>query len=94
MHQCPHCHEEGISSYQKIFSVSFSPAACGVCGKLSKVPVVHGLMALTAWIILTWVFIALSIMAQMSFFLLGTIPAWVFAVRKYLLAAPLARTRD
>ena len=89
LHECPHCHEKQITSYQKIFSVAFSPAICPVCNEESIVPIVHGLITLTVWIILTWVFIGLAIMAGMSFFLLGTIPAFVFCVDRYLLLAPL-----
>lgn len=89
LHECPHCHEKQISSYQKMFSVSFSPVVCPVCKKESHVHIVQGLMMLTAWIILTWVFIGLAIMAGMSFFLLGTIPAFIVCVDRYLLKAPL-----
>ena len=46
-------------------------------------------MSLTAWIILTWVFIGLSIMSGMSFFLLGTIPAFIVCTDKYILQSPL-----
>lgn len=91
LHECPHCHQNKISSYQKLFSVTFSPAVCPACGQLSNVPIVYGLMTLTAWVILTWVFIGLSIMAGMSFFLLGTIPAFIVCVDRYLLKAPLER---
>lgn len=89
LHECPYCHEKQISTYQKLFSVSFSPAICPVCHKESNVHIVHGLKALTAWMILTWLFIGLSIMAGMSFFLLGTIPAFIVCVEKYLVTAPL-----
>jgi len=89
MHECPHCHEKQISSVQKVFSVSFSPAVCPVCHKPSNLHIVQGLMMLTAWIILTWIFIGLAIMAGMSFFLLGTIPAFIVCVDRFLLQAPL-----
>ena len=46
-------------------------------------------MSLTAWITLTWVFIGLSIMAGMSFFLLGTIPAFIVCIDKFILQSPL-----
>ena len=89
LHQCPHCQQDNISSYQKLFSVAFSPAVCPTCNKESVVPIINGLMSLTAWIILTWVFIGLAIMAGMSFFLLGTIPAFIVCVDKYILNTPL-----
>lgn len=89
LHECPHCLEQKITSYQKIFSVSFSPAVCPACKQSSKVSIIQGLMTLTAWIILTWVFIGLTLMTSMSFFLLGTIPAFMVCVDKYILQAPL-----
>jgi len=89
LHECPCCHERSISNYQKIFSVAFSPACCPQCKKLSYVPIIHGLMVLTAWMILTWIFIGLAIMAGMSFFLLGTIPALIVCIDRYLIKAPL-----
>lgn len=89
LHECPHCLEKQISSYQKLFSVSFSPAICPSCHQQSFVPIIQGLMSLTAWIILTWVFIGLSIMSGMSFFLLGTIPAFIVCTDKYILQSPL-----
>ncbi|MDG2176679.1 MAG: hypothetical protein P8M72_11200 [Gammaproteobacteria bacterium] len=89
LHLCPHCHKEEISSYQKLFSVSFSPAVCPACNQESFVPIIQALIMLTVWTILTWVFIGLSIMSSMSFFLLGTIPAFIVCVDKYILKAPL-----
>lgn len=69
--------------------MSFSPAICPACNKQSVVPIVYGLMMLTAWMVLTWVFIGLAILAGMSFFLLGTIPAFIVCLDRYLLNAPL-----
>jgi hypothetical protein len=89
LHECPHCHEKQISTYQKLFSVSFSPAICPACKQESNMPIIQGLMSLTAWITLTWVFIGLSIMAGMSFFLLGTIPAFIVCIDKFILQSPL-----
>ena len=90
LHTCPHCQKKEISSYQKLFSVSFSPAICPACKQESYVPIVHGLITLTLWTILTWGFIGLSIMSSTSFFLLGTIPAFIVCVNKYILNTPLA----
>jgi len=89
LHECPHCHEKKITSYQKVFSVFFSPVVCPECKQQSSVPIVQGLMTLTAWMILTWIFIGLAIMAGMSFFLLGTIPAFIVCVDRYLVNGPL-----
>lgn len=88
-HECPHCHAKRISSYQKLFSVCFSPAICPECRKESSVHIIQGLKSLTAWIVLTWVFIGLSIMSGMSFFLLGTIPAFIVCMDRYILQASL-----
>jgi len=88
-YECPHCRKETVSSYQKIFSVSFSPAYCPQCRKQSYVSIIHGLTMLTAWMIMTWIFIGLAIMAGMSFFLLGTFPALIVCIDRYLLNAPL-----
>ena len=89
MHKCPHCQQESITSLQKICSVSFAPARCAECHQLSYVHAIYGLFAMTTWIVITWVFIGLSYMSNSSFFLLGTIPAMILAVNKYLLDAPL-----
>lgn len=89
MHPCPHCHQQGISSLQKICSVSFSPAVCQNCGKLSYLHILHGLYALIAWIILTWVFIGVALYYQMSIYLIGTIPALVLSVDRFMLKAPM-----
>jgi hypothetical protein len=51
--------------------------------------VIHGLLALITWIMLTWVFIGVALFLQKSFYLIGTIPALVFAVDKCMLTAPM-----
>lgn len=89
MYACPHCHQEGISTLQKLCSVSFAPARCNVCHKLSYLHIVHGLYALVIWVMLTWVFIGVALFMRMSIFLLGTIPALFLAVDYYMLKAPL-----
>lgn len=89
MHACPHCHQKGISTLQKLCSVSFAPARCTLCQGLSYLHVIHGLYALIIWIMLTWVFIGVALFMRMSIFLLGTIPALFLAVDYYMLKAPL-----
>ncbi|MDT8399149.1 MAG: hypothetical protein RQ899_11090 [Pseudomonadales bacterium] len=69
-----------------------APARCSFCEQKSSIHVVYGLLAMTTWIVITWVFIGLSYMSRSSFFLLGTLPALVLAVNKYLLQAPLRIT--
>ena len=89
MHECPHCHQPGITHWQKLISVSFAPASCSHCHKHSYVHVIHGLMALTFWIVLTWVFIGIAYMSRSSFFLIGTFPTMYLAINKFMLGAPL-----
>lgn len=89
MHTCPHCREQGISSWQKLTSVSFAPATCQHCNRHSYLHVVHGLVALTFWIVLTWVFIGIAWFSRSSFFLVGTFPAMYLAINKYMLGAPM-----
>lgn len=93
MHKCPHCGHEAITTVQKLLSVNFGPAVCPHCHGRSYVHVINGLIALTLWIVLTWIFIGLSYMSRSSFFLLGTIPAMILSVNKYLVEAPLLAVR-
>lgn len=93
MQECPHCHREGITNLQKALSVYFGPAECAFCHEKSYVHVIYGLIAMTFWIVVTWVFIGLSYMSRSSFFLLGSAPAMFLAVNKYLLNAPLRAIR-
>lgn len=97
MHTCPHCKQQGITSLQKIMSVTFVPgtipylpAVCQFCGQRSYLDVIHGLYALGIWIVLTWVFIFVAMFQQMSIYLIGTVPAMFLAVDKYMLKAPLS----
>ena len=94
MHVCPHCQAESISSLQKVFSVSFAPVICPNCKGRSYVHVLYGLLAMTTWIVLTWLFIGLSYMSRSSIFLLGSVPAAVVAVNKFMINAPLVPIRS
>ena len=89
MYRCPHCRQEGISTLQKLCSVSFAPAICTQCGGRAYLHVVHGLKAMIMWVILTWVFIGVALHMNMSIYLIGTIPAFFLAVDKYMLKAPM-----
>jgi len=89
MYPCPHCQEAGVSTLAKLFSVSFAPATCTLCGGQAYLHITHALMALVTWIILTWVFIGVAIWQGMSIYLIGTIPAFVLAVDKFMLRAPM-----
>lgn len=89
MHSCPYCRHPGISSLQKLCSVFMVPVACGVCHKRSYLHYNHGVRAMVVWVVLTWVFIGIAIFQQMSIYLIGTLPALVFAVDRYMLKIPL-----
>jgi len=89
MHQCPHCQQKGISTLNKLTSVSFAPAICTLCSKMSYLHIVHALLALITWIIITWVFIGVALYQQMSIYLIGTIPALILSIDKCMLNAPM-----
>jgi len=89
MHECPHCHREGITHLQKALSIYFGPAECAFCHGKSHVHIIYGMFAVFFWVIITWVFIGLSYMSRSSIFLLGSAPAMFLAVNKYVLGAPL-----
>lgn len=89
LHVCPHCLQPGVSSSQKLNSLFFAPARCRLCRKHSSLHYVHGLRAMIAWVLLTWLFIGVTLYQGLWIYLLGTIPAMLFAIDKYLLNAPL-----
>jgi hypothetical protein len=91
MHECPHCHQESISTLQKLLAISPLQVSCKACNQSSHINVVYALVALTVWIIMTWLLIALAYWFQMSFLLLGSFPAMVIAVDRYLIRAPLTK---
>ena len=89
MHACPHCHQPGIGTLQKLASLFLIPAACSQCRKRSFLHHLHGVRAMVVWVLLTWVFIGVAMFQHMSIYLIGTFPALVFAVDRYMLKAPL-----
>jgi hypothetical protein len=89
LHACPHCLQPGVSSLQKLSSLVFTPAQCRLCRKRSYLHYAHGLRAMIAWVLLTWLFIGIALFQGMSIYLIGTVPALLLAVDKYLLHAPL-----
>lgn len=91
LHVCPHCHQPGVSSSQKLSSLFFAPAECRLCHKRSTLYFANGLRAMIAWVVLTWLFIGIALYQRFWLSLLGTVPALFFAVDKYLLGAPLLR---
>lgn len=89
MYPCPHCQHSGISTLAKLGSAYFAPATCQQCGKQSLIPGAAGHKALILWILLTWVFIGVAMLQQMPIYMIGTIPAFILAIDKCMLAVPL-----
>ncbi|MEY4642259.1 MAG: hypothetical protein RLZZ227_2253 [Pseudomonadota bacterium] len=89
MHPCPHCSKPGISTVQKLGSVCFGPAVCALCSRRSAMPYVHGIRAMIFWVVVTWVFIGIAMFERMPIYLVGTIPAMLIAIDKYMLSAPM-----
>ena len=89
MYLCPHCKKPGISSVQKLCSVSYTPAVCTFCRRQSYLHVNTAIRALITWATLTWIFIGIALYEQMAIYMIGTIPALLLAVDKYMLRAQL-----
>ena len=94
MQNCPHCNKPGIREFNKLISVSFAPARCELCGRQSYLHVAYALMALSTWIILTWLLIGLAYFLQASILLLGSIPALALAIDLFMLKAPMVPVRN
>ncbi len=90
LYACPHCLQPGVSSFHKLNSLFFAPARCQLCRKYSYLHYAHGLRAMIAWVLLSWLFIGVALFQSMSIYLIGTAPALLLAVDKYLLNAPLS----
>lgn len=93
LHICPHCHQPGVSSAEKVHSLLFKAARCQLCRKSSYLHYTHGLRAMIVWVLFSWVFIGVALYQNVWIFLIGTIPALFLAVDKFILTAPL-RTLD
>jgi hypothetical protein len=91
LHVCPHCLQPGVSSLQKLNSLFLAPARCARCDKRSSLDFQNGLRAMIAWVVLSWIFIGIAMYERMPLYLLGTIPALLFAVDKFIMSAPLRR---
>ena len=89
LHVCPHCHQPGVSSTEKIHSLFLRPARCQLCHKISYLHYTHGLRAMIVWVLFSWVFIGVALYQNVWIFLIGTIPALFLAVDKFILSAPL-----
>lgn len=92
MHECPHCQHPGITSLQKLCSL-FTPAACRLCGRRSFLHLRQGLLAFITWVLLSWLFIGIALYQRQTLYLIGTIPALLLAVDKFMLRAPLHALR-
>ncbi|MGA1740930.1 MAG: hypothetical protein ACO4AC_01995 [Pseudohongiellaceae bacterium] len=91
MHTCPHCNQESISTRQKLLGIAPLLVSCNNCHQDSYIHIVYALVALTVWIIMTWMLIGLAYWFRMSFLLFGSIPAMVIAVDYCLVKAPLSK---
>ena len=91
LHVCPHCLQPGVSSRQKLNSLFFAPAVCRLCRKRSTLYYANGLRVMIAWVLLSWLFIGIALYQGIWLYMLGSVPALLFAVDKYLLNAPMLR---
>ncbi len=89
MYLCPHCKKPGITTLQKLISVSYTPAVCSVCQRRSYLHINTAIRALITWVILTWIFIGIALYEQMAIYMIGTIPALLLAIDKHMLRAQL-----
>ena len=95
MHVCPHCQQPGIGSTMKMSTLILArPLSCPLCSKLSFVPLRYGVFALFTWVLLSWLFIMTALYLRNVFYLLGSVPAAIFAVDKWILKAPLLQLPD
>jgi hypothetical protein len=95
MHACPHCQKPEIGSMMKLSTlVLVRPLQCPGCGGLSYIPLRYGVFALFTWVILSWLFIMTALYFRSVFYLLGSIPAAILAVDKWMLRAPLVKLTD
>ncbi|MGV3591296.1 MAG: hypothetical protein ACO1PZ_06370 [Gammaproteobacteria bacterium] len=72
-------------------SLFFAPAECQLCRKRSTLYYANGLRAMIAWVLLSWLFIGIALYQGIWLYMLGSVPALLFAVDKYLLNAPMLR---
>lgn len=70
------------------------PLQCPNCQALSYVPLRYAVFALFTWVILSWLFIMTALHFRHVLYLIGTVPAAIFAVDKFLLRAPLVKLDD
>ncbi len=89
MHRCPHCQQAGFTDLQKLTLLWLQPRPCKICHKAAFMPVRNVVVALIIWTLLTWVFIGAAFYMRNILFMLGTIPAAMLAVDKWIRKAPL-----
>ena len=89
LHPCPHCRQPSFTDLQKLTSLWLQPRPCKLCHKAAYLPVRSVVEALIIWTALTWIFIGTALYMRNIMFMLGTIPAAVFAVDKWIRKAPL-----
>ena len=89
MHPCPHCRQASFTDLQKLTSLWLRPRACEACHKAAYLPVRSIVMALVMWTLMTWVFIVAAFYMRNILYMLGTVPAAVLAIDKWIRKAPL-----
>ena len=89
MHFCPNCQQASFSDLQKLTLLWLRPRKCMLCHKAAYLPVRNIIVALIVWTLLSWVFIGIAIAMRNVVFMLGSIPAAVFAVDLWIRKAPL-----
>lgn len=89
MRTCPHCKEDTIGNWAKLWSVTVNPVQCPSCRQFSFLHAAHALKGLVFWIVVSWIFIGLSWFSQQVFLLIGTLPALFLAINYFMLDAPM-----
>lgn len=74
--------------------VLMRPLMCPQCQGLSYIALRYGVFALFTWVLLSWLFIMTALYFRNVFYLLGSVPAAIFAVDMWILRAPLSRLEE
>lgn len=94
MHPCPHCTKPTFSTARKVLLLWLSPGLCSACHKPAFIPLRNVAIAMFVWVIFSWLLIATTFYMRNVLFLLGSIPAAMLAIDKWLVQAPLSGDFD
>lgn len=94
MHPCPHCKQPTFSSARKALLLWMRPGLCSNCRKPAYLPIRNVVIAMLVWVVLCWLLIATAFYMRNALFLLGSIPAAMLAIDKWLVQAPLMGDTD